>query len=157
MKRQQGFTLIELMIVMVIITILAGIGLAVYGNSVQSSKEAVMREDLFRMREAIDQYHADKNRYPATLEALVEDKYLRHGAGRSDYEVGRHLANDDGRPGAGKSLSRTGNLQREEWRRRHRAGRHPILRVVDMRSGINFRSVPALARNRPGGGDAGRL
>lgn len=77
MRRQQGFTLIELMIVMVIITILAGIGLAVYGNSVQSSKEAVLREDLFRMREAIDQYHADKNRYPATIEALVEDKYLR--------------------------------------------------------------------------------
>lgn len=77
MRRQQGFTLIELMIVMVIITILAGIGLAVYGNSVQSSKEAVLREDLFRMREAIDQYHADKNRYPPSLEALVEDKYIR--------------------------------------------------------------------------------
>jgi general secretion pathway protein G len=77
MKRQQGFTLIELMIVMVIITILAGIGLAVYGNSVQSAKEATLREDLFRMREAIDQYRADKNRYPATLEALVEDKYIR--------------------------------------------------------------------------------
>ena len=77
MRRQQGFTLIELMIVMVIITILAGIGLAVYGNSVQSSKEAVLREDLFRMREAIDQYHADKNRYPPTLEALVEEKYIR--------------------------------------------------------------------------------
>ena len=77
MQRQQGFTLIELMIVMVIITILAGIGLAVYGNSVQSSKEAVLRQDLFQMREAIDQYHADKNRYPATIEALVEDKYLR--------------------------------------------------------------------------------
>ena len=77
MRRQQGFTLIELMIVMVIITILAGIGLAVYGNSVQSAKEAVLRENLFRMREAIDQSHADKNRYPATLEALVEDKYIR--------------------------------------------------------------------------------
>ena len=77
MRRQQGFTLIELMIVMVIITILAGIGLAVYGNSVQSAKEATLREDLFRMREAIDQYHADRNRYPATLEALVEDKYIR--------------------------------------------------------------------------------
>jgi general secretion pathway protein G len=77
MKRQQGFTLIELMIVMVIITILAGIGLAVYGNSVQSAKEATLREDLFRMRDAIDQYRADKNRYPATLEALVEDKYIR--------------------------------------------------------------------------------
>ena len=77
MKRQNGFTLIELMIVMVIITILAGIGLAVYGNSVQSAKEATLREDLFRMREAIDQYYADKNRYPASLEALVEDKYIR--------------------------------------------------------------------------------
>jgi general secretion pathway protein G len=77
MKRQHGFTLIELMIVMVIITILAGMGLAVYGNSVQSAKEATLREDLFRMREAIDQYHADKNKYPATLEALVEDKYIR--------------------------------------------------------------------------------
>ena len=77
MRRQHGFTLIELMIVMVIITILAGIGLAVYGNSVQSAKEATLREDLFRMREAIDQYHADKNRYPPTIEALVEDKYIR--------------------------------------------------------------------------------
>ena len=77
MKRQNGFTLIELMIVMVIITILAGIGLAVYGNSVQSAKEATLRENLFRMRESIDQYHADKNRYPASLEALVEDKYIR--------------------------------------------------------------------------------
>jgi general secretion pathway protein G len=77
MRRQHGFTLIELMIVMVIITILAGIGLAVYGNSVQSAKEATLRENLFRMREAIDQYHADKNRYPATLEALVDDKYIR--------------------------------------------------------------------------------
>jgi general secretion pathway protein G len=77
MKRQHGFTLIELMIVMVIITILAGIGLAVYGNSVQSAKEATLREDLFRMRDAIDQYRADKNRYPATLDALVEDKYIR--------------------------------------------------------------------------------
>jgi general secretion pathway protein G len=77
MKRQQGFTLIELMIVMVIITILAGIGLAVYGNSVQSAKEATLKENLFRMRDAIDQYHADKNRYPATLESLVEDRYIR--------------------------------------------------------------------------------
>jgi len=77
MKRHNGFTLIELMIVMAIITILAAIGLAVYGNSVQSAKEATLREDLFRMREAIDQYYADKNHYPASLDALVEDKYIR--------------------------------------------------------------------------------
>ena len=77
MRRQHGFTLIELMIVMVIITILAGIGLAVYGNSVQRAKEAVLLEDLHQMREAIDKFYADKNRYPPTLDSLVEEKYIR--------------------------------------------------------------------------------
>lgn len=76
-RREGGFTLIELMIVMVIITILAGIGLAVYGNSVQSAKEAALRDNLHGMREAIDQYYADKNKYPASLDALVEDHYIR--------------------------------------------------------------------------------
>ena len=77
MRRQNGFTLIELMIVMMIITVLAGIGLAVYGNSVQSAKEATLRSNLHGMREAIDQYYADKNRYPPSLDSLVEDKYIR--------------------------------------------------------------------------------
>ena len=72
-----GFTLIELMIVMAIITTLAGIGTALYTNSLTRSKEAVLREDLFRMRDAIDQYYADKNKYPPSLEALVSEKYLR--------------------------------------------------------------------------------
>src|SRR6186997_3237330 len=72
-----GFTLMEMMIVMVLIVILAGIGLTMYGNSVTRAKEAVLKEDLYRMRDAIDQYYADKNKYPASLEQLVEDKYLR--------------------------------------------------------------------------------
>jgi general secretion pathway protein G len=72
-----GFTLMELMIVMSLIVILAGIGLAVYGNSVTRAKEATLKEDLFQMRDAIDQYYADKNKYPDTLEALVTEKYLR--------------------------------------------------------------------------------
>ena len=72
-----GFTLIELMVVMSLIVVLASIGLTVYGNSVTRAKEAVLKEDLFRMRDAIDQYYADKNRYPASLEDLVSDKYLR--------------------------------------------------------------------------------
>jgi general secretion pathway protein G len=74
---RRGFTLIELMIVMAIIVILASIGTALYTNSLQRSKEAVLKEDLFRMRDAIDQYYADKNKYPASLEALVAEKYLR--------------------------------------------------------------------------------
>jgi len=73
----EGFTLIEMMIVMSLIVILASIGLAMYANSQTNAREAVLREDLFRMRDAIDQYYADKNRYPASLEALVTDKYLR--------------------------------------------------------------------------------
>jgi general secretion pathway protein G len=72
-----GFTLMEMMIVMVLIVILAGIGLSVYGNSVQRAKEATLKEDLFQLRDAIDQYYADKNKYPANLEALVSEKYIR--------------------------------------------------------------------------------
>lgn len=75
--RESGFTLIELMVVMAIIVILAGIGMTMYGNSVARAKEATLKEDLFRMRDAIDQYHADRNKYPASLDALVTDKYLR--------------------------------------------------------------------------------
>ena len=75
--RADGFTLIELMIVMAIIVILAGMATALYVNSIQRSKEAVLKSDLFRMRDAIDQYYADKNKYPASLEALVSEKYLR--------------------------------------------------------------------------------
>jgi general secretion pathway protein G len=76
-SRKDGFTLIELMIVMSLIVVLAGVGLTMYTNSQTRAREAVLSEDLFRMRDAIDQYYADKNRYPASLDALVTDKYLR--------------------------------------------------------------------------------
>jgi general secretion pathway protein G len=72
-----GFTLVELMIVMTLIVILAGIALAVHGNSQTRAREAVLKENLFRMRDAIDQYYADKNAYPPTLDDLVSQKYLR--------------------------------------------------------------------------------
>jgi general secretion pathway protein G len=73
----RGFTLIELMIVMAIIVILASIGTVLYTNSLTRSKEAVLKTDLVRMRDAIDQYYADKNRYPASLDVLVSEKYMR--------------------------------------------------------------------------------
>lgn len=76
-RTQRGFTLIEILIVMVIITILAGISVAMYGNSVERSKEAVLKENLHAMREAIDAYHADKNKWPPSLEALATEKYIR--------------------------------------------------------------------------------
>ena len=73
----RGFTLIELLIVIALITILATMGLVQYRNSLQSSREAVLHTDLFRMRDAIDQYYADKGKYPASLDALVSDGYMR--------------------------------------------------------------------------------
>ncbi len=76
-RRQAGFTLIELLIVIALITILATMGLVQYKNSMQSSREAVLRTDLFRMCDAIDQYYADKTKYPASLDALVSDGYMR--------------------------------------------------------------------------------
>jgi len=75
--RSRGFTLIELLIVIALISILATMGVVQYRNSVQSSKEAVLHTDLFRMRDAIDQYYADKAKYPASLDALVSDGYMR--------------------------------------------------------------------------------
>jgi general secretion pathway protein G len=72
-----GFTLIEVLIVITLIVVLASMGMASYTNSVQRSREAVLREDLFRMRDAIDQYYADKNKYPQALADLVTEKYLR--------------------------------------------------------------------------------
>lgn len=69
--------MIEMLVVMSLVVILAGIGLAQYRNGVTRAQEAVLREDLFRMRDALDQYYADKNRYPAGLQSLVSDGYLR--------------------------------------------------------------------------------
>jgi general secretion pathway protein G len=76
-KQARGWTLVELLIVISLISILATIGLASYRNSVTASKEAILKTDLFRMRDAIDQYYADKGEYPATLDALVSEGYLR--------------------------------------------------------------------------------
>ena len=76
-ETESGFTLIELMVVAAILIVLAGIGLVQYRNSVIRARESVLKEDLFRMRDAIDQYYADKMQYPGTLDALVSDGYIR--------------------------------------------------------------------------------
>ena len=69
--------MVELLVVISIIVILASMGMAQYRNSVIRAREAVLKEDLFRMRDAIDQYYADKTKYPASLQDLVSDGYLR--------------------------------------------------------------------------------
>ena len=76
-KSDSGFTLIELLIVVTLVVILASMGMVQYQNSVQRSREAVLKEDLFRMRDAIDQYYADKSSYPSGLQDLVSSGYIR--------------------------------------------------------------------------------
>jgi general secretion pathway protein G len=76
-RHEDGWTLIELLVVISLVTILASIGMVGYRNAVVRAREATLREDLFRMRDAIDQYYADKGQYPADLQSLVTDGYLR--------------------------------------------------------------------------------
>jgi general secretion pathway protein G len=69
--------MVELLVVISILIILASMGLAQYQNSVIRAREATLKEDLFRMRDAIDQYYADRNKYPSSLDDLVTEGYLR--------------------------------------------------------------------------------
>jgi general secretion pathway protein G len=72
-----GFTLIELLVVMVIIATLLTIAVPRYFGSLDRSKEAVLKENLYQMRDAISKYYADKGKYPESLDSLMTDKYLR--------------------------------------------------------------------------------
>src|SRR5437899_2013229 len=68
---EAGFTLIELVVVAGILIVLAGIGLVQYKNGKTRASEAVLKTDLFNIRDAIDQYYGDKGMYPGTLDELV--------------------------------------------------------------------------------------
>ena len=72
-----GFTLLELMIVLSIISILAAIAVANYQQSVWRAREAVLREDLYTLRSSIDQYTLDKKKAPQSLEDLVAAGYIK--------------------------------------------------------------------------------
>lgn len=76
-KGAEGFTLIELLVVLAIISTLLTLAVPRYFSSVQRSKEVVMKENLWIMRDALDKYFGDAGRYPEQLQDLATKKYLR--------------------------------------------------------------------------------
>lgn len=75
--RSRGFTLMELLVVMTVIALLASIGLVGYRHSVKAAKEAVLRENLFILNHALEQYKADRGRYPTSIAQLRDRQYVR--------------------------------------------------------------------------------
>jgi len=75
--KHTGFTFVELMVVMAIVALMLTIALPRYFSGLERAKEGVLREDLFIMRDAIDDYYVDKGHYPSSLTVLVKDRYIR--------------------------------------------------------------------------------
>lgn len=102
--RARGFTLIELLFVLVIVALLAGIVGPVLVHSIGNARESTLKEDLFVMRKAIDDYYADNGKYPAELVNLTDKHYLRRipadpVTDRIDTWVLVRVTSDDGEGG----------------------------------------------------------
>jgi general secretion pathway protein G len=75
--RTRGFTLLELLTVMTILALLTTVGIVGYKHHLKRSKEAVLKEDLFQLNHALEQYKADRGKYPTSINQLRELQYLR--------------------------------------------------------------------------------
>jgi general secretion pathway protein G len=101
-KRSAGFTLIELVIVLALIGILVGLGIPTFKNTMRKARETSVKENLHTMRTLINQYYTDKQKYPVSLQTLVDEKYLYiipvdqlTGSAETWIEVPEELTEDD--------------------------------------------------------------
>lgn len=74
---ERGFTLMELMLVLLLVGLLSGLVAPVVSGGVRHAREAVLRENLYQLRKSLDEFQADHGRYPGTLDELVQQRYLR--------------------------------------------------------------------------------
>ena len=135
---ERGFTLLELVVVLAIISILAAIALPNYANAVRRAREAVLKDDLFFMRSAIDEFYVDQGRYPESLAQLVDD---RRGELADDYRGARSRRG---------SRLRAGHLRRPQPQHRPRHRQQALPPVVGLtqppverRAGQAFLPVPS--------------
>jgi general secretion pathway protein G len=77
MKRTAGFTLVELLVVLTVVALLLSVVVPDYVGRVRRAEEAVLKENLVVMRDALDKHYADAGKYPLSLEELVVKRYLR--------------------------------------------------------------------------------
>lgn len=77
MMRGRGFTMIELLVTLAILGLLVAVAAPRYFGNMDKAKEDVLHEDLYVLRDAIDKFYADRNRYPEALDDLVTERYLR--------------------------------------------------------------------------------
>jgi general secretion pathway protein G len=75
--RARGFTLIEVLVTMAIVALILTLAVPRYFTNIDKTREDVLREDLYVMRDAIDKFYSDRNHFPTVLEDLVTEKYLR--------------------------------------------------------------------------------
>ena len=75
--RKHGFTMIELLVAISILALLVSIAAPRYFGNMDKAKESVLKEDLYVMRDAIDKFYSDRDRYPESLDELVKEHYLR--------------------------------------------------------------------------------
>ena len=127
---RKGFTLIELLVVLAIIATLLTLAVPRYFASIDKSKEAVLKENLWQMRDAIGKYYADRGKYPESLQALATDKYLRSVPLDPVTESATTwITVRSRRPAEGR------RVRREERRARQGDRRQRILNVVTRRGG----------------------
>src|ERR1044071_2453084 len=120
--KNAGFTLLELMIVISVIIILAAITLPQYQKTIMHTREAVMRDDLRKMRSLIDQFAADKGRLPQSLDELVSEGYIREVpvdpmTNQKDWAVtmGDDPSSSEGGQGVNELAASAGLLKQKRW------------------------------------------
>jgi len=126
-KNSRGFTLLEILVVMSILGILITLAIPSYNLAILKAKEAALKEDLFILRDLLDQYYSDHGNYPYTLEELVELEYLRAvpvdpltGSSETWVELYLEEVEEDEEPGvydvhSGSNLVGTDGTPYNEW------------------------------------------